>query len=282
MNKKAFSLIELSVVLLIIGILIAGVTQSSRLIDEFNLKTAQNLTLGSPVNSIKDLALWYETSLDASLNDAEREDEEPVTNWYSVNPQTSFPNTATQATLANKPTFRRKVFHSIPAISFDGDNDFMNFDGSFLIKTDYTIFVVEQRRLGVEKNFFITGTGTDPNSNLSIGYNDVNEIGQLHGDNNLIENIDDYSVPIPKIHTFNFSSVRGKSYWLNGGETADFTEPTQTAPLESFPGSALAGSDSLYYNGDIAEIIIFTRSLKTEERRSIEEYLSKKYKILIS
>jgi len=40
----AFSLIELSIVVLIVGILIAGVTQGSRLIRESKVKTARTLT----------------------------------------------------------------------------------------------------------------------------------------------------------------------------------------------------------------------------------------------
>ncbi|MFM7621329.1 MAG: prepilin-type N-terminal cleavage/methylation domain-containing protein [Alphaproteobacteria bacterium] len=41
---KAFSLIELSIVILIIGILVAGVTQSSRLIRQMKLLSAQSIT----------------------------------------------------------------------------------------------------------------------------------------------------------------------------------------------------------------------------------------------
>jgi type II secretory pathway pseudopilin PulG len=68
-NKKllAFSLIELSIVVLIIGILIAGITQGSRLIQQSKIKTAQNQTTNSPVNSIPDLNLWLETTLDGSV-----------------------------------------------------------------------------------------------------------------------------------------------------------------------------------------------------------------------
>ena len=57
MNKisRAFSLIELSIVILIIGILVAGVVQSSRLVKKMRLQTAQNLTTISPIPSIKDL-----------------------------------------------------------------------------------------------------------------------------------------------------------------------------------------------------------------------------------
>ena len=42
--SKAFSLIELSIVILIIRILVAGVTQSSRLVTQFRLLSARNMT----------------------------------------------------------------------------------------------------------------------------------------------------------------------------------------------------------------------------------------------
>lgn len=38
--KKAFSLIELSIVILIIGILVTGVTQSSRLVRQMKIASA--------------------------------------------------------------------------------------------------------------------------------------------------------------------------------------------------------------------------------------------------
>ena len=83
---KAFSLIELSIVILIIGILVAGVTSSSRLITRMKVITAQNLTRNSPVSSIKDLAMWYETSLDESFDNAEESEDSPITNWFDLNP----------------------------------------------------------------------------------------------------------------------------------------------------------------------------------------------------
>lgn len=52
-KKSAFSLIELSIVILIVGILIAGVTQSSRMVGKSRIKTAKTLTQSSPVGSIK-------------------------------------------------------------------------------------------------------------------------------------------------------------------------------------------------------------------------------------
>jgi len=281
--KKAFSLIELSIVILIIGILIAGVTQSSRLIKQFRLKTAQNLTQSSPVSSIKDLVLWYETSMDGSIADSEKEEGALVTNWYDINPQSAFKNNATQGTVTNQPSFRENVFNgAIPAVRFDGVDNFMTFDGTIVVGTNYTIFVVEQRRDGATDSYFISGTTQTLNNNLILGYRDTDTITQAHFANDLDFDISAYSTPIPRIHTFLFNTTSGKSYWMNGGVNPDRSEPTQTAALISYGGASIARYTTDYYNGDIAEIIIFTRALKTEERQAVETYLSKKYAITIS
>ncbi len=85
--SKAFSLIELSIVILIIGIIVAGITQSSRLVTQSKLKSAQNLTSSSPVAGIKSVSLWLEPTLDASFPSS-LDDEAFITQWNDTNPQT--------------------------------------------------------------------------------------------------------------------------------------------------------------------------------------------------
>ncbi len=60
--RKAFSLIELSLVILIIGILIAGVTNGSRMIVAYKNSVAANHTNNSVASGVKGLAFWYETT----------------------------------------------------------------------------------------------------------------------------------------------------------------------------------------------------------------------------
>jgi len=59
--KKAFSLVEISVVILIIGILISGVSQGIDLYEDFRKNSAKSLTLNSRVGRIPDLLWWIET-----------------------------------------------------------------------------------------------------------------------------------------------------------------------------------------------------------------------------
>ena len=66
-HKKAFSLVELSMVILIIGILIAGVSQGIDLYQDMRLATARSLTQNSRVNRIEDLTMWFEATSEKSF-----------------------------------------------------------------------------------------------------------------------------------------------------------------------------------------------------------------------
>ena len=109
MLKKAFSLIELSIVLLIIGLLVAGITQSSRLVQKFRIRTAQTLTESSPVNGIRNLVAWYETTSQASF-DSTIDNGVAVSSWYDISPSVNKSN-ATQTTAANRPVYTENDIH---------------------------------------------------------------------------------------------------------------------------------------------------------------------------
>lgn len=125
MNGKkisAFSLIELSIVILIIGILVAGVTQSSRLVAQFRLSSAKSMTRSSPVNSIKDLVFWFESTSDNSIDDSQEEEGVAVTNWYDINSQSSQKSNATSAT---GPTYKANCINGLPCLKFNGTSQYL-------------------------------------------------------------------------------------------------------------------------------------------------------------
>lgn len=84
--SKAFSLIELSIVILVIGVLIGGVFSAVDQIYKFRIKAAQYLTMGSPVSSIAGLDLWFEVSLENSLSVVNPQDNQTITRWNNINP----------------------------------------------------------------------------------------------------------------------------------------------------------------------------------------------------
>lgn len=286
--STAFSLIELSIVILIVGILIAGLLQGSSLLNKAQLTTARNLTKSSPVNSIKNLVAWYETSLETSFLTSEAVDGTAISIWYDNNPQSGFKNNITQSTEANKPKFYENVFGGIPSVRFDGvtDNingDYLEFDSSALLNTNFTIFVVEKRGDKSTYDMFIAGTSDSAVTgyNIILGYRNSNAVAFVVNGN--LDYISGDSGLVPKMHTFWFSSTSGKKYWSNGGKNSDASNSSQKAQVTLNLNSAIGGYKTSWpYIGDIAEVIMFNRDLITEERVAIESYLSQKYNIRIS
>ena len=58
-NPRAFSLFEMSIVIIIVSLTIAGITLSTRLIGKSTLAKAQLLTKNSPVKDIENLLFWF-------------------------------------------------------------------------------------------------------------------------------------------------------------------------------------------------------------------------------
>ena len=295
-KSKAFSLIELSIVVLIIGILIAGVTQGSRLIRQSRLKTAQSQTISSPVLSITGLVGWWESTMDNSIisvnNGFFPENNDLISNWNDINSQSIAKNTTSTNSSCTpttcQPTYIANGMNGLPVARFSG-NQYVLFDGSILVGTDYTIFVVEQRSSAANFNYFICGSG-GTNQNLHIGYGNPSTnivFNQYFNDYYVSSAVPSYSSLIPRIHGFVFNVSNGKKYYLNGQlqTLTPVGSPVGTQGLIGYPGAAIGCNPAIGggpFVGDIGELIIYSRTLKNEERRSIENYLSGKWKIGVS
>ena len=287
-NKKAFTIIEISVVILIISVMIAGVITSKSMLTKSRLANAQSLTQQSFVNEISnDLIAWYETSLEGSFDASEiKNDGSFITTWKDSNKSVVTKNNATApASTANQPILFQNVFYnSIPGLRFSG-NQYLNFDGSKFAQNSYTIFLVEQRNSNKSENYFIGGTANSANANLSLGYGTDTTILFSHYSNDFTRSVASYKPQTPIMHTFLFNNTIGKRHSINGGSIAT-NSPAQTTSITSFNGAMIGAynpSGTLKtYVGDLAEIIMFKRSLKTEEIKAIESYLGSKYGIPVS
>lgn len=287
-NKTAFSLIELSVVILIIGVIVAGVTQSSRLISSFKLNSARSLTQSSPVASIKNIVLWWETTSTASFTESQADNNQPVDTWKDINPQSSTKYNAIQNTDDNKPTYIANCANSLPCLRFTNVSnsptysDFMTYDASGIVNTEFTIFLVEQRRTPTDGNFPMAGNTGTTNGNLHLGYRNSTTFTFASWANDTDITVTAYSNPMPQIYTATLSSTNGKRFYVNG--VSKISSSSQTALLVSYLGSSIGRTNisNFYYTGDMLEVIMFSRVLTTEERRVIEAYLGKKWNVVVS
>ena len=193
-NKKAFTLIEISIVILVISVMIVGVITSKSILTKSRLANAQSLTQQSYVNDINnDLIAWYETSLEGSFKASElKNDGSYITVWNDSNKSVVKKNNATQASTANQAILVQNVFYnSIPGLRFSG-SQYLNFDGTKFAQNSYTVFVVEQRSSNKSENYFIGGTGSSLNGKLSLGYGSDTSLLFSHYYNDFTRSISSY------------------------------------------------------------------------------------------
>jgi hypothetical protein len=271
-SKTAFSLMEVSMVVLIISVLIAGILLSRGLMSRFYLKTAETMTVSSPINGITNNALWLETSLSNSFRDDEESDGKNITLWQDQN--ASYINKTLVTAVGSGPEYSNSI-HKIHAVKFVGsDANYLKIeDASFLNESDYTIFVLEKRESNADNNYFIGSQSSNANDALALGYSQDATVIHAQGSNAYSANVSAYanSFGKPRLFSFVHSSAFGNKTFINGVLAATDTNKEHLNGISSLE----IGKN---YTGEIGEIAIFTRLLKNEERTSIENYLASKWK----
>ncbi len=297
MNKqstnKAFSLIELSVVVIIVGVLAAGIMSGKRMINQAALRSAQSLTKSSAINSIPDLALWLEPTLDESITGVlagnNLSNNDLVSSWNDISGNKI---NLSQAAGANQPTYKTAGINSLPALSFDGSSDVIYStivpinagNGKYTMVAVWKSVTVPDSILIAQKPNTST-TGSDATiwlntTNLAMnGYSDnATGIGTIAAGGTYI-----YAMVVDNSNTAN--NISG---YLNSN-TKSQQSSTNISGL-SIGGDVISvgaridsvGNYSFYSNVLLSEIIIFNRALKPSEVILINNYLSKKYNIVVS
>jgi hypothetical protein len=283
--KKAYSLLELSIVTIIVGVLISGVVSGVGMIRASRISNARLFTSKSPVIEISGLVAWYETSLKDSLDGNQAIDGAAITNWYDLNPNSN--SGVAGAIKKNKlssvspgATFISNGINGTPSINFASN-------ARFTLSTFYqgtssqsTIFLVLRPLTTLSSTAQIVLDSISSANTTSIGLENTAI--------NLNTGIGVDSATI----TPNLSS--GTDYvistYLNNTNSQAFVNSASNALAAANTGTnQLTGltigtnkSGNSGFTGLISEVIIFNRVLKTQERKDVMNYLSKKYKISVA
>ena len=298
-HKNAFSLVELSMVILIIGILIAGVSQAIDLYQDSRLATARSLTKNSRVGRIPDLVSWYETTNEnvfsegtTSFKNIEKiQADQKINRWKDSNPNSIYKYDATQTISANQPKIIFDKDTSLPIVRFDGNPRFLALpDGTVPFgDSEYTVIFISKYDPTCSERCGVLGSGNYgahnqtnvfrynlPSKNV---YNYWWYVDIVSPANEIFPNkfqifVFDYNKATRNIY-INGTNVKSS---LNSGRES--TKSNNTMGLTCSTSSCGGGPE--YLVGSIAELIIYDRALLNDERKSIETYLSKKWSIKIN
>lgn len=291
--RLAFSLIELSIVIVVIGILVLGITKGSRMVYEAKLKSARALTAGSPVASISDLSLWLETTLSTSVTNASGStnvsDGDSISSWNDYNPQSVSKINPAQSTPANRPTYLLNGINGLPTMYFDGNAFYLrSTNGPIPLRDSTYSFVVVLKTMAstssswqqvVYQGAYCNGATLGAVASITLNPSG----GAAPG---LATCMNDYYPVSYKLNAsyIDIAVVNGQSvkfYSNSNTATTSTLASTNVGPTTSDLDIANT-LGSQFFKGYISEIIVFSKALSTAEVASVNEYLSRKYGIRVN
>ena len=307
MKLRAFSLLELSIVFVVIGILVSGISAGIDLYQDFRLATARSLTLNSRVGRIEDLSLWVETSSDKSFTKTNPSQGEFIGEWRDINPLNNNKAKFIQNTQNYKPKYIKIGIGGIPSLEFNplktAENvTFLNLNNNYVdINTNNTIFIVfnpyllggmllvssnssnYDYRILIQSQ--IEGATYPSASSKKIRYSLTNlqnttaiEIDKdtAFSSNDVMEN-NAQIVGLKRDFNLNKYSIKlnnSVKYTTKTMEDSNIINSNLTIGMLN-----ASGSDKRQFSGQISEIIIFNKALSDKEYEDVESYLKIKYQI---
>jgi prepilin-type N-terminal cleavage/methylation domain-containing protein len=297
--KKAFSLVEISVVIVIIGILIAGVSQGIDLYNEFKLNNARTLTLNSVVPRISNLSMWWETTAENSFKTAKPNDGDLINQWNDINPQRAMkinlfniPNNIT------RPEYSELAINGLPALKFSNGQELRseNLQGSnFFNNNEMTVFLVQNttgKYGGYDSpmSWVPTSNNLDTGSEierfcLTLPFNNTDFLFDLgYGASARIKS-SIAGAHNNKNNLFSFKRLGSEMIMRFNGQQIAYSSANTSSFLNNYSAPFIVGklrtSNSYGVDGLIGEIIIYGSGLHINDIQKIEAYLAKKWGIKI-
>lgn len=182
-------------------------------------------------------------------------------------------NNATQS--GTKPTWSETVggFGNQSGINFNGSTQYLNFDQSYLNNTNYTVFAIVHRDSTTSNNYFIGTQSAVANQGLHMGF-DTNTSAILgQSSNDITQSVSGQNENSVGLFYGRLNSS-GKKIYYNGLSSTDTTSTQLSSTGQGVIGR---GFDTNGFDGQIAEIIVFSRDLSDAEIDLMVEYLKEKW-----
>ena len=306
-SKKAFSLVEISIVILIIGLLIAGISKAGDMIFDVSLKSASSLTKGAKVGRMPGLALWLETTTSESILEKERYDTNVISIWRDINPQSSSKFIFKKV---GSPTYVEKGQNNLPAVgSLSSANYFLPYTSEtsstvasyqanqiFSSGALLTIFMVlKPKAITATADLlsfcpYSTGTNLDACAaakHIGLGLTTTGNVvfntvgGAGTAVTSTITSTNSYALRNLIVVSAIKDATDNLKLAVNGVSAATAVSSTNKLMTSSFNGTFRVGGVNAT-DVEIQEIIVFASALSDADRLVVETYLGKKYNVTMT
>ena len=209
----------------------------------------------------------------------------PVACWTD---QSGNGRNGTQATAGNRPVYQTSIVNGLPTVRFGGatDDDFLATDFNFLwngtSNQNYTIIGVADRIQAKNNNYFLGTAAGATNRGLHLGYRTDTSFTLAQYGNDINATVPNSAGMAFAIATGWYNNAVGHAVYINHNQASN-----TSANLVGFSGAAATGHvgrgyTNQYFDGDMTEVIMYTKALNDAERILVENYLSSKYAVALS
>ncbi len=284
-SHKAFTLLELSVVLIIVGILATTIIiGGDGLIRSARISNARSATADSQISATEGLIAWYESSMPDSFNISEATvDNSQLSNWYDRNPS-SLPlkKNALNATPSANVIYNFDAINKAQSVAFNGSGKLSIssfYQGSFAQATIFVVF----RPSTISSMTLIDSGASKATSSISISATNITLNAGNAVSTAISGNRANFSAGTNYIIAAYFNGANSKVY-LNDTATQAGNGSAMNIGSNMLDGITIGSNNagSSGFNGKISEVIIFNRLLNAQERKDAMKYLAKKYKIVVA
>lgn len=281
--KTAFSALEMTLVIAVIGIIVALTIGGSSMLRQARYNKAQHFTKTAPVMEIFDkkgdpaITAWYEaTNLDNFTFSSSSSF--AIDTWYDISGNN---HDLSSYSSSQRPVWQEALLNDLPAIKFErSDQDQMSYAGNLLsyAGTQATIIAVIILESNVESTLFSQNNGSGDNPiTLHI---DSDLTTQIYT-NTTTEVSKTLLVDTPYILIGRVNVGDNVESCLLTQNTRDCDNTAEESEFHLGGASFTVSDTTLSLSADmyLAELIIFKKALVGEELAKVKKYLGNKYNI---
>ena len=203
-----------------------------------------------------------------------------VSGWAD---QSHFGHDVSQAELGLQPTLVAEALNGKPALLFDGEDDVLarvDVAGADLLSPDeVSVFAVVRQKWQSKVNTIVAWEApnyknhmallTSYNNKFLIDYGHASEGGRVSA--NQPEGWDD------EWHVLEFARAGNLSTVKVDGESVEMGEFGESLEVDALGVLSVGAVPKLAFGGEIAEVLVYNRTLSTGEHKSVTDYLGVKY-----
>ena len=197
-----------------------------------------------------------------------------------VEDRTQYLRHLNQPTQQNKPTFVPSAINSLPAIRFNGVDQFLNMADptlSWLNASSFTIFYVATKTAQLSNSFVLGGTAAGTRANLATGYTANNTHKIVFGNDDASTIVPVKTVGQPELYNISFNAQTLERRVKRNGTTVGLG--SSAGSLAGMTGQTVGRYLTTYGQFDLGELIIYNRTLSDYETGQVERDLISKWTI---